>query len=67
MALGIARSFQIPQLFTSLNALENVEIALGVAKQPLSEASAILERFGLSAFAQAITLENAAQRSLGSG
>lgn len=50
--MGIARSFQIPQLFTSLNALENVEIALGVAKQPLSEASAILERFGLSAFAQ---------------
>jgi branched-chain amino acid transport system ATP-binding protein len=50
--MGIARSFQIPQLFTSLNALENVEIALGVAKQSLSEASAILERFGLSAFAQ---------------
>ncbi|HUH58834.1 MAG TPA: ABC transporter ATP-binding protein [Candidimonas sp.] len=52
--LGIARSFQIPQLFTSLTALENVEIALNVARQPLSRADEMLKQFGLSAFADAI-------------
>jgi branched-chain amino acid transport system ATP-binding protein len=51
--LGIARSFQIPQLFTSQTALENVEIALSVAGEPLSQAHDILDRFALSAFADA--------------
>ncbi len=52
--LGIARSFQIPQLFTSLTALENVEIALNVARQPLSRAADMLKQFGLSDFADSI-------------
>lgn len=52
--LGIARSFQIPQLFVSLTARENVEIALNVAKQPLSRADETLAQFGLSAFATSI-------------
>ncbi|MBP6018097.1 MAG: ABC transporter ATP-binding protein [Burkholderiaceae bacterium] len=52
--LGIARSFQIPQLFTSLSALENVEIALNVAGQPLSRADEMLKQFGLSDFALSI-------------
>lgn len=49
--LGIARSFQIPQLFITHTALENVEIALGVAKQPMSQAKSILDQFGLLEFA----------------
>lgn len=49
--LGVARSFQIPQLFITHSALENVEIALGVAKQPLSRAMAVLDQFGLQRFA----------------
>lgn len=52
--LGIARSFQIPQLFTSLTARENLEIALGIAKSPLSRADEILAQFGLSAYADSV-------------
>jgi len=48
--MGIARSFQIPQLFTSLTARENLEIALGIAKSPLTRANEILAQFGLAAF-----------------
>jgi branched-chain amino acid transport system ATP-binding protein len=49
--LGIVRSFQIPQLFISQTVLENVEIALSVAGEPLSNAEEILSRFALSQFA----------------
>lgn len=49
--MGIARSFQIPQLFGSLSALENVEVALGIAGKPLSQADGLLAQFELSAFA----------------
>lgn len=52
--LGIARSFQIPQLFTSLTARENLEIALGIAKAPLDRADEILSQFGLSAYADSV-------------
>lgn len=52
--LGIARSFQIPQLFTSLSARENIEIALGIAKQPLGRVDDILDQFGLTQFGEAI-------------
>lgn len=51
--LGIVRSFQIPQLFTSQTVLENIEIALSIAKQPLSEAEHLLERFALTEFTDA--------------
>lgn len=51
---GIARSFQIPQLFDTHTAIENVEIALGIAQKPLAEAPAILERFGLSEYADSV-------------
>lgn len=63
-SLGITRSFQIPQLFTSLTLLENVLIALSVASgqaqnlwRPLKdhartdEALRLLHRFGLEALA----------------
>lgn len=49
--MGITRSFQIPQLFGSLSALENVEVALGIARRPLSQAANLLSQFGLSSFA----------------
>lgn len=52
--LGIARSFQIPQLFTSLTAVENIEIALSVAKQSLERSGDILAQFGLTPFASSI-------------
>lgn len=50
--LGIARSFQIPQLFTSLTARENIEIALNVAGMPLDQADAGLARLGVLEFAE---------------
>jgi branched-chain amino acid transport system ATP-binding protein len=50
--LGMARSFQIPQLFTSLTARENIEIALSVAGMPLDQADAGLARLGVLEFAE---------------
>jgi branched-chain amino acid transport system ATP-binding protein len=51
--LGICRSFQIPQLFNSLTASENLLIAAEIAgmAQPANIASAALARFGLNAYA----------------
>jgi branched-chain amino acid transport system ATP-binding protein len=59
--LGIARSFQIPQLYTGLTVLENVLLALAARSEPrlpawrplyrppwTEEAGAILDRFGLA-------------------
>lgn len=58
--LGICRSFQVPQVFVSVSAFENLLIALGVAekgrlsfwrplwrKNLIDEAEAILERYGI--------------------
>ncbi|MFA5665159.1 ABC transporter ATP-binding protein [Castellaniella sp.] len=52
--MGITRSFQIPQLFDSLTALENVETALGIVGKPLEQAEEILARFELTPFADAL-------------
>lgn len=49
--LGVARSFQIPQLFVTHSALENAEIALGVAKKPITDAMSVLKGFGLEKYA----------------
>lgn len=62
--LGLARSFQIPQLYTALSVLENVLLALAAQarkstgfwqplyrRQWLEEGMAILTRFGLTAYA----------------
>jgi branched-chain amino acid transport system ATP-binding protein len=62
--LGVARSFQIPQLYTALSVLENVLLALAAAAQssteywkPLyrdlwvEEALGLLEQFGLKPYA----------------
>lgn len=49
--LGVARSFQMPQLFITHTALENVEIALGVAEKPISEGMEVLKEFGLEKYA----------------
>lgn len=64
--LGIARSFQIPQLFISHTALENIEIALSIAKQPIQQAPAILEQFALTEFAhlEAATLPEGIRKLL---
>jgi branched-chain amino acid transport system ATP-binding protein len=52
-ALGICRSFQIPQLFHSLTVRENLLVAEGIAAaERVEEATdAALERFGLSPYA----------------
>ena len=52
-ALGICRSFQIPQLFDSLSVRENLLVAEGIARaEQLKEATdAVLERFGLAPYA----------------
>jgi branched-chain amino acid transport system ATP-binding protein len=63
--LGIARSFQVPQLYTSLGVLESLLLSLaaqagrGTAfwqplyrRQWLDEAQDILQRFGLAAYAR---------------
>ena len=52
-ALGICRSFQIPQLFHSLSVRENLLVAEGIAHaEHVEEATdAVLERFGLSGYA----------------
>lgn len=61
--LGICRSFQIPQLFTQLTVLDNLLIALGVARsthqglmgrlgsaQRVQAAQVILERYGITGY-----------------
>ena len=61
---GLARSFQIPQLYTTLSVLENVLLSLAAQagksvgfwaplyrRQWMSEATDVLERFGLTAYA----------------
>lgn len=63
--LGVARSFQVPQLYTGLSVLENMLLSLAAksatrssAWQPLyrhpwiAEGLEILERFGLRAYAE---------------
>jgi branched-chain amino acid transport system ATP-binding protein len=49
--LGISRSFQIPQLFTSLTLRENLLVAEGIAGAA-GQADAMLDRFGLDRFAE---------------
>jgi branched-chain amino acid transport system ATP-binding protein len=62
--LGLARSFQIPQLYTALSVLENVLLSLAAQagkstgfwaplyhRRWLSEGTDVLERFGLTAYA----------------
>lgn len=65
VARGIARSFQLPQLFTEHTVLENVALAIAAREGPWSplapllrprwreEARELLERFGLTAIADA--------------
>ena len=65
VGLGIARSFQLPQLFTEHSVLENVALAIAARegiwswwrplKRPayLREAEEVLERFGLGPIAEA--------------
>ena len=52
-ALGICRSFQIPQLFHSLSVRENLLVAEGIAhaERPDEATDALLERFGLAGYA----------------
>jgi branched-chain amino acid transport system ATP-binding protein len=50
--MGIARSFQIPQLFVSQSVRENAEIALAIAGLPASDADEILDRLGVLEFAE---------------
>ena len=50
--MGIARSFQIPQLFVSHTVRENAEIALAIAGLPASDADEILDRLGVLEFAE---------------
>jgi len=52
-ALGLCRSFQIPQLFHSLSVRENLLVAEGIAHAERAEEAtdAVLERFGLTAYA----------------
>jgi branched-chain amino acid transport system ATP-binding protein len=62
--LGLARSFQIPQLYTALSVLENVLLSLAAQagksvgfwtplyrRRWMSEGTDVLERFGLTAYA----------------
>lgn len=50
--MGIARSFQIPQLFGSQTARENIDIALSIAGLPRSLADESLARLGVLEFAE---------------
>lgn len=50
--MGIARSFQIPQLFVSQTVRENAEIALAIAGLPASDADEILDHLGVLEFAE---------------
>jgi branched-chain amino acid transport system ATP-binding protein len=69
-ALGVGRSFQIPQLFLTLSVVENVLVALACAagrdldlwgplkgRQPVEEAEAILRPLGLDADADRLASE----------
>jgi len=49
--MGIARSFQIPQLFASQTARENIEIALAISGLPAALANESLDRLGVLEFA----------------
>lgn len=49
--LGIARSFQIPQLFASQTARENIEIALAISGLPNERADESLDHLGIREFA----------------
>jgi branched-chain amino acid transport system ATP-binding protein len=59
--LGVCRSFQIPQVFDSLTAYENLLVGVGIAirhggsaeEGPEEAAEAILQRFGLDRFSGA--------------
>ncbi|MEI6002278.1 ATP-binding cassette domain-containing protein [Paraburkholderia bengalensis] len=53
--LGIARSFQIPQLFTSQTTRENIEIALAISGVPAALANESLARLGVLEFADALS------------
>jgi branched-chain amino acid transport system ATP-binding protein len=68
--LGLARSFQIPQLYIGLSVLENVLLALAAQagkstacwrplyrSQWLEHGAAVLERFGLHAYARRLVAE----------
>jgi branched-chain amino acid transport system ATP-binding protein len=52
-ALGVSRSFQIPQLFHSLSVRDNLLVAEGIAAADRVEEAtdAVLERFGLEQYA----------------
>jgi branched-chain amino acid transport system ATP-binding protein len=52
-ALGVARSFQIPQLFHSLTVRENLLVAAGIAaaERVAETADGVLDRFGLAQYA----------------
>jgi branched-chain amino acid transport system ATP-binding protein len=63
--MGICRSFQIPQLFLGLSALDNLVVAVGIARPGwlrslrrlrsptvLEEAMGLLERFGIDSYAE---------------
>lgn len=50
--MGIARSFQIPQLFGSQTARENIEIALSISGLSLSLANESMARLGVLEFAE---------------
>ncbi len=78
VAQGVARSFQVPQLFPEMTVLEHIVMALALAGQReqgllgrlntaarLDEAHTILKRFGLHAIAQrAVSLVPQGQRKL---
>lgn len=78
VAQGVARSFQVPQLFPEMTVLEHIVTALALAGQReqgllghmntaarLDEAHAILRRFGLHSIAQrAVSLVPQGQRKL---
>ncbi|HTO97039.1 MAG TPA: ABC transporter ATP-binding protein [Myxococcales bacterium] len=58
--LGVCRSFQIPQVFDTLTAYENLLVGVGIAarhggprKDPEEAAEEMLQRFGLDRFAGA--------------
>ncbi|MES2973722.1 MAG: ABC transporter ATP-binding protein [Pseudomonadota bacterium] len=78
VARGVARSFQVPQLFPEMTVLEHIVISLALAAQHqqgllhrlgttgrIGQAEAILQTFGLSAIAQRpVSLVPQGQRKL---